>query len=90
MTHTSETTKSGIEVDWTAPESGSGCVTFRATIIEHRDVWYMDDGYLTKDFCEDEEMRGDVSDPLDECGACNEAKYEVDSMVPCTHLFFIH
>lgn len=63
---------------WTAPEPGSGCVTFRATVIEHRDVWYMDDGPLTKDFCEDEDAAEDfITNILDECCACHEAKYEV-------------
>lgn len=63
---------------WTAPEPGSGCVTFHATVIEHRDVWYMDDGPLTKDFCEDEDAtEGFITNILEYCGACHEAKYEV-------------
>lgn len=67
-----------LQVMWTAPEAGSGCVTFRATIVEHRDVWYMDDGPLSKDFCEDEEAQEDfITNVLEECCACYEAKYEV-------------
>lgn len=66
------------QVSWTAPEAGSGCVTFRATVIEHRDVWYMDDGPLSKDFCEDEDVQEDfITNVLEECCACYEAKYEV-------------
>lgn len=26
---------------------------FRATVIEYKDIWYKDDGALTKVFCED-------------------------------------
>lgn len=39
VTHTSAIPKTSIEVRWTAPPAGSGCVVFRATVIEHRDVW---------------------------------------------------
>lgn len=70
--------KSEIQVEWTAPSSGSGCIVFRATVIEHRDVWFMDDGPLSKTFCEDDQNSVDVQ-PLimDPCCACDEAKYEV-------------
>lgn len=46
VTHTSSIPKSDIQVLWTAPPPGSGCIVFRATVIEHRDVWYMDDGKI--------------------------------------------
>lgn len=63
---------------WTAPPAGSGCVVFKATIIEHRDVWFMDDGYLSKTFCEDEADASDTQgNILQHCCACEEAKYEV-------------
>lgn len=66
------------KVLWTAPEPGSGCIAFKATIIEHRDVWYMDDGPLTKEFCEDEQTIDDtLTSQIDPCCACAEAKYEV-------------
>lgn len=67
-----------IQINWTAPEARSGCVVFRATIIEHRDHWYKDDGLLTREFCEDEEVQDDyISNILETCCACTEAKYEV-------------
>lgn len=79
VTHISETAKSEIQVNWTAPDPGTGCVTFRATVIEHRDVWYMDDGPLTKDFCEDEAIQDYFFTNIqEECCACYEAKYEVE------------
>lgn len=76
--HTTTTPKSEIQVLWTAPEPGAGCVAFRATVIEHRDIWYMDDGPLTKEFCEDEQTIDDtLSGTIDPCCACAEAKYEL-------------
>lgn len=78
VTHTTTAPKSEIKVLWTAPESGSGCVAFRATVIEHRDIWYMDDGPLTKEFCEDEQTLDEtLAGTIDPCCACDEAKYEL-------------
>lgn len=57
---------------------GSGCVVFKSTVIEHRDVWYSDDGGLSIELCEDDADSGDVQPiVLDECTACEEAKYEL-------------
>ena len=39
VTHTSAIPKTDVQVRWKAPPSGSGCVVFRATVIEHRDAW---------------------------------------------------
>lgn len=51
---------------------------FKSTVIEHRDVWYSDDGALSKMLCEDEADFGDLQPAvLDECTACDEAKYEL-------------
>lgn len=51
---------------------------FRASVVEQRDAWYMDDGALTKILCEEEiESFDDQPEILDECCACDEAKYEV-------------
>ncbi|KAG4072467.1 hypothetical protein HA402_004399 [Bradysia odoriphaga] len=61
---------------WKAPQVGSGCVVFKATVIEHRDVWYMDDGPLTKEFCEEQSFDDEFSVPV-KCTACTEAKYEL-------------
>lgn len=64
-----------VQVEWTAPKIGSGCVAFKATVIEHRDVWFIDDGPLTKEFCEVENFEDEFNVPID-CCACTEAKYE--------------
>ncbi|XP_023216087.1 spondin-1-like isoform X2 [Centruroides sculpturatus] len=78
VVQTSPIPKSEIQVMWTAPPAGSGCVVFRATVVEQRDVWYMDDGSLTKELCEEERDNQDVQpEVMDECCACDEAKYEV-------------
>ncbi|XP_067945663.1 spondin-1-like [Watersipora subatra] len=44
--------KSAASFRWTAPRKGSGCVIFKATVVEHPDIWFSDDGGLTKMFCE--------------------------------------
>lgn len=63
---------------WVAPPAGSGCVIFKATVIEHRDVWYSDDGALNRGLCEDDADSGDHQPmQLEECTACEEAKYEL-------------
>lgn len=73
-----ETPKIEVQVNWTAPEPGAGALSFRATIIETRDIWYMDGIFLSKDLEEDVDSQDDiVSEVLEECCACNEAKYEV-------------
>lgn len=47
-------------------------------MIEHRDVWYSDDGALSRVLCEDDADSGDHQPMhLDECTACDEAKYEL-------------
>ncbi|XP_054267798.1 spondin-1-like isoform X2 [Macrosteles quadrilineatus] len=78
VTHTSSMPKSEVQVRWTAPPPGSGCVIFRATVIEHRDVWYQDDGPLSKMLCEEVQESHDTQpEVLEHCCACDEAKYEV-------------
>lgn len=78
VTHTSSLPKSEVQVTWTAPLSSNGCIVFRATLIEHRDIWYMDDGPFSKSLCEDEADSVDTQPSiLSECRACDEAKYEL-------------
>ena len=42
-----------MQVYWTSPPRGSGCIQFTAMIVERQDVWYMDDGGLSYTLCED-------------------------------------
>uniref|UniRef100_A0A0K8STY7 Spondin-1 n=1 Tax=Lygus hesperus TaxID=30085 RepID=A0A0K8STY7_LYGHE len=63
---------------WSAPSRGAGCVTFRATVQEHNDVWFQDDGPLSKTLCEDLQQNSEEQPAInDPCCACDEAKYEV-------------
>ncbi|XP_067012653.2 spondin-1 isoform X2 [Anabrus simplex] len=78
VVQTSSVPKSEVQVLWRAPESGSGCVLFRATVIEQPNVWYMDDGRLTLRLCESQQTNHDKQpDIFDPCCACDEAKYEM-------------
>ncbi|XP_057657573.1 spondin-1 [Diorhabda carinulata] len=66
--------KSEVIFMWSAPPPGSGCVTFRAMVLENADTWFSEDGKLTKTFCEqkDEDVQYE-----DDCCACDEAKYNL-------------
>ncbi|XP_073845166.1 spondin-1 [Musca autumnalis] len=71
--------KHRITVTWIAPDDPeSGCILFKAAVLQHRTVWFIDDGYLTKKLC-----RENVDDihrqlpAVDPCCACDEAKYEI-------------
>lgn len=64
-------------MSWTAPESGSGCVILKASIVEATKHWFSDDD-LFKKICEHHDDSTDVQpDILERCNACTEAKYEV-------------
>lgn len=47
-------------------------------MVESPDLWFMDDGALTKIFCpEENESLDEQSEILDECCACDEARYDL-------------
>lgn len=77
--NTNTNIKTRVDVIWVAPTMpGQGCVLLRATVLQHRDVWFMDDGFLTKRMCEEEVDDIDTQPSImDPCCACDEAKYEV-------------
>jgi len=78
VTQTSAVAKSEIQVLWTAPPVGSGCVTFKATVVENRELWAMDSGRLSLELCEAKIEEHRKQDQINEpCCACEEAKYEV-------------
>lgn len=72
-------TKNRIDVAWIAPsDPESGCVLFKAAILQHRNVWFIDDGFLTKRLCPEEVDEINSQTPtVRPCCACDEAKYEV-------------
>ena len=41
---TSALSKEVVNVFWTAPEQGSGCIQLKAMVVERNDYWFMDDG----------------------------------------------
>ncbi|XP_020800952.1 spondin-1 [Drosophila serrata] len=77
--NTNTNVKTRVDVVWVAPSSpGQGCILLRATVMQHRDVWFMDDGFLTKRMCEEEADDIDTQPSIvDPCCACDEAKYEL-------------
>ena len=50
----------------------------RALVVISREVWYMDDGMLTKQFCPTNVQSFDEQpEILEECEVCEEAKYQL-------------
>ncbi|KAH8386232.1 hypothetical protein KR200_007340 [Drosophila serrata] len=76
---TNTNAKTHIEVSWIAPRHpDSGCVLIKAGVVQHRDVWFLDDGFLTKRICPEEiDELNILTPPLENCCACDEAKYEI-------------
>ncbi|KAM7345254.1 spondin-1-like [Cochliomyia hominivorax] len=78
---TNSNPKTRLDMVWTAPvEPGNGCVLIRATVLQHRDVWFMDDGGLTKRICEEivDDVESQKKDSQEmPCCACDEARYEI-------------
>uniref|UniRef100_A0A1I8PW00 Spondin-1 n=1 Tax=Stomoxys calcitrans TaxID=35570 RepID=A0A1I8PW00_STOCA len=73
--------KTRLDMAWTAPtDMEFGCVLIRATVVQHRDVWFMDDGSLTKRICKEsvDDLESQKRDEESkECCACDEARYEI-------------
>ena len=84
VTHHYLMRKKKVEFQWVAPKRGSGCVEFRSTVIEAPDIWFKDEGNLTKVVCEDVPVitapLGDgtaVGEPPSTCCACGNARYHI-------------
>ncbi|XP_012287279.1 spondin-1 isoform X2 [Orussus abietinus] len=78
VVETTKVPKEDVSVIWTSPPENSGCIIFRATVMETADIWYMDEGGLVLTLCQDSKVEEDDQGPvLPECCACDEAKYEV-------------
>ncbi|XP_069691847.1 spondin-1 [Periplaneta americana] len=69
--------KTEIQVMWIAPKKGSGCIMFRAMVLEDAENWYADDGALSRQLCELVETEKGKKDDGGECCACDEAKYQL-------------
>uniref|UniRef100_A0A8C5DTD9 Spondin-1 n=1 Tax=Gouania willdenowi TaxID=441366 RepID=A0A8C5DTD9_GOUWI len=70
VTESTPRRRTNIQVFWTAPPSGSGCILLKASIVQKRIIYFQDEGSLTKRMCE-------KGRPLLECCACGTAKYRV-------------
>ncbi|KAH8398981.1 hypothetical protein KR222_007354, partial [Zaprionus bogoriensis] len=77
--NTNTNAKNRIDVSWIAPKNPeSGCVLIKAGVVQHRDVWFIDDGFLTKRICPEEiDELNSLTPVLQTCCACDEAKYEI-------------
>ncbi|KAJ8002793.1 hypothetical protein DPEC_G00162650 [Dallia pectoralis] len=78
VTESTPRRRTRIQVFWTAPPSGSGCVILKASIVQKRIIYFQDEGSLTVRLCEKETGFGETTDkPPVECCACGTAKYRV-------------
>uniref|UniRef100_A0A3B4ZWZ8 Spondin 1a n=1 Tax=Stegastes partitus TaxID=144197 RepID=A0A3B4ZWZ8_9TELE len=73
VTESTPRRRTTIQVFWTAPPSGSGCVLLKASIVQKRIIYFQDEGLLTKRMCE----KDSTDKPLLDCCACGTAKYRV-------------
>uniref|UniRef100_A0AAR2K4Z3 Spondin-1 n=1 Tax=Pygocentrus nattereri TaxID=42514 RepID=A0AAR2K4Z3_PYGNA len=70
VTESTPRRRTRIQVFWTAPSSGIGCVLLKASIVQRKIISFQDEGSLTKRVCEKDK-------PLLDCCACGTAKYRV-------------
>ncbi|XP_071503692.1 spondin-1-like [Diadema antillarum] len=94
VTHSGRVTKSSVLVTWTAPPAGTGCVNFRAGVVQKKTVWFAEDDELTLQICEREGAATTPAphegpDPTACCAPPNqEAKYImtfISTWTPETH-----
>ncbi|XP_069479685.1 spondin-1 isoform X1 [Ambystoma mexicanum] len=78
VTESTPRRRTRIQVFWTAPTSGSGCVILKASIVQKRVIYFQDDGSLTKRLCEQDSLSEDGTEkPIIDCCACGTAKYRL-------------
>uniref|UniRef100_A0A8B9PH37 Spondin-1 n=1 Tax=Apteryx owenii TaxID=8824 RepID=A0A8B9PH37_APTOW len=78
VTESTPRRRTRIQVFWTAPPSGTGCVILKASIVQKRIIYFQDEGSLTKKICEQDSASEGVTDkPILDCCACGTAKYRL-------------
>ncbi|XP_020790761.1 spondin-1b [Boleophthalmus pectinirostris] len=78
VTESTPRRRTRIQVFWTAPPTGSGCVILKASIVQKRIIYFQDEGSLTVRLCEREIVFGEATQtPALECCACGTAKYRL-------------
>ncbi|XP_006028011.1 spondin-1 [Alligator sinensis] len=78
VTESTPRRRTRIQVFWTAPPAGTGCVILKASIVQKRIIYFQDEGSLTKKLCEqDSAFEGVTDKPILDCCACGTAKYRL-------------
>uniref|UniRef100_A0A8C2ZGT8 Spondin-1 n=1 Tax=Cyclopterus lumpus TaxID=8103 RepID=A0A8C2ZGT8_CYCLU len=78
VTESTPRRRTRIQVFWTAPPTGSGCIILKASIVQKRIIYFQDEGSLTIRLCEKERVFGEATEaPAMECCACGTAKYRL-------------
>ncbi|XP_054827813.1 spondin-1 isoform X1 [Eublepharis macularius] len=78
VTESTPRRRTRIQVFWTAPPLGTGCVILKASIVQKRIIYFQDEGSLTKRLCEqDSALEGVTDKPILDCCACGTAKYRL-------------
>ncbi|XP_039767398.1 spondin-1 isoform X2 [Ornithorhynchus anatinus] len=78
VTESTPRRRTRIQVFWTAPPAGTGCVILKASIVQKRIIYFQDEGSLTKKLCEQDASFDGVTDkPILDCCACGTAKYRL-------------
>ncbi|XP_045892500.1 spondin-1-like isoform X2 [Micropterus dolomieu] len=78
VTESTPRRRTRIQVFWTAPPTGTGCVILKASIVQKKIIYFQDAGSLTIRLCEKEPVFGEATEvPAMECCACGTAKYRL-------------
>ncbi|XP_061773373.1 spondin-1b isoform X2 [Nerophis ophidion] len=78
VTESTPRRRTRIQVYWTAPTSGSGCVILKASIVQKKIIYFQEEGSLTIRLCEKARVFGESTpDPALVCCACGTAKYRL-------------
>ncbi|OCT81914.1 spondin-1 [Xenopus laevis] len=78
VTESTPRRRTRIQVFWTAPQIGTGCVILKASIVQKKIIYFQDEGSLTKRMCEpDLTLEGGNEKTMPDCCACGTAKYRL-------------
>ncbi|XP_077317038.1 spondin-1 isoform X2 [Lithobates pipiens] len=78
VTESTPRRRTRIQVLWTAPSIGTGCVILKASIVQKKIIYFQDEGSLTKRMCEPDVTSEGVSEKtIPDCCACGTAKYRL-------------
>ncbi|XP_076878272.1 spondin-1b isoform X2 [Brachyhypopomus gauderio] len=76
VTETVPRRRTRIQVLWTAPPSGTGCVILKARITQKKSVLPFEEGSLIRKLCEKDPLQA-TQNPLQDCCSCGTAKYRL-------------